>query len=227
MTKSRGILAPRRPWTEVELELLRRNYADSLAADLAVALDRPISHVYAKANHMGLLKSEAFAASDKSGRIFKGGTIGKACQFKPGLVPWNKGTHYVAGGRSAQTRFQPGSRPHTWAPVGSHRINADGYLDRKVSDTGYPPRDWVGVHRLVWIEANGPIPAGHVVVFRHGRRSTDAAAITLDAVDLLSRRELMQRNTYHRYGPDIAKAIQLRGAISRQINRKAKEAETT
>lgn len=103
MTKSRGILAPRRPWTEVELELVRRNYADSLTANIAVALDRPLAHVYAKANYMGLLKSEAFAASDKSGRILKGGILGKAFQFKPGQPSWSKGTKGLVG-------VQPGCR---------------------------------------------------------------------------------------------------------------------
>ncbi|EMM6737362.1 HNH endonuclease, partial [Pseudomonas aeruginosa] len=42
------------------------------------------------------------------------------------------------------TRFKKGQKPHTWLPVGSTRISADGYLQRKISDTGYPPRDWKG-----------------------------------------------------------------------------------
>lgn len=223
MTKSRNILPPRRPWTEVELELLRRNYADSLSADLAQALDRPITQVYSCANRLGLAKSDAFKATDKSGRILKGGKLSVVTQFKPGIVPWNKGSNYVAGGRSAETRFQPGVRPHTWKPVGSYRINADGYLDQKVSDTRYAPRDWRGVHRLVWEAANGPTPVGMVVVFRPGRRTTDPELITLDAVECITRRELMARNTVHNLPKPLAELVQLRGAINRQINRRAKE----
>ncbi|MCS8378253.1 HNH endonuclease, partial [Pseudomonas aeruginosa] len=61
------------------------------------------------------------------------------------------------------TRFKKGQKPHTWLPVGSTRISADGYLQRKISDTGYPPRDWKGIHILLWEEHFGPIPTGHCV----------------------------------------------------------------
>ena len=223
MTKSRNILPPRRPWTEVELEMLRRYYADSLTADLAQALDRPITQVYSRAVKLGLRKSEAFQASDKSGRLLKGGKLSVQTQFKPGITPWNKGSHYVAGGRSAETRFKPGVRPHTWKPVGSYRINADRYLEQKISDTGYPPRDWRGVHRLVWEAANGPTPEGMVVVFKPGRYTTDPALVTLDAVECITRRELMARNTVHNLPKPLAELVQLRGVINRQINKRAKE----
>lgn len=225
VTKSRNILPPRRPWTEVELEMLRRYYADSLTADLAQVLDRPITQVYSRAVKLGLRKSEAFQASDKSGRLLKGGKLSVQTQFKPGLVPWNKGTKGIAGVQEAcrATQFKPGVRPHTWKPVGSYRVNADGYLDQKVSDTGYGPRDWRGVHRLVWEAANGPTPEGMVVVFKPGRHTTDPTLVTLDAVECITRRELMARNTVHNLPKPLAELVQLRGVINRQINRRAKE----
>ena len=215
--------APRRPWSELERELMRRNYADSLTADIARALGRPIENVYACAGRMGLRKSDAFAASDKSGRLFKGGKLGQATQFQPGLVPWNKGGHYVAGGRSVETRFAKGHKPHTWKPIGSMRINADGYLDRKVNDRpGAAYMRWHAVHRLVWEAAHGPVPQGFVVVFKPGRHSTVEADITLDAIELVSRRELMARNTVHNLPKPIADLVLLRGALNRTINARSK-----
>jgi hypothetical protein len=209
------------PWTAADNGLLRRHYASMRTADLAVLLARPVTHVYAQAYRLGLRKGAAFHASSKSGRILKGGKLSQATQFQPGHTSWNKGTHYCAGGRSAEHRFKPGNKPHTWRPVGSTRINADGMLDRKVSDTGYPPRDWVGVHRLVWAAAHGPVPAGHAVVFKPGRRTTVEAQITLDAIELVTRRELLARNSVHRHGPEVAQIAQLRGAIKRQIDQRA------
>lgn len=223
--------APRNPWRPAELELLRRGYPNLPTRQLALALGRPVTHVYAKATKLGLAKSEAFLATDKSGRILKGGKLSQATQFKPGHASWNKGLKGVHG-------LQPGCR-RTWfkageyngraaqlvVPVGAYRVNADGYLDQKVSNEPGPQNlRWKAVHRLVWERAHGLVPEGHVVVFRPGRFSTDPEHITTDALELITRRELMLRNTVHRYGPELAKAVQLRGALARQINRKAKEA---
>ena len=122
--------------------------------------------VDSKANKLGLRKSAAFFARDLGGRMLKGGRMSVATQFQPGATPWNKGQHYQALGRSIDTQFKPGARPHTWRPVGSLRVNADGYLQRKLTDTRYPPRDWVAVHRTVWEAAHGPVPGQHVVVFK-------------------------------------------------------------
>lgn len=83
---------------------------------------------------------------------------------------------------------------------------------------------WKPVHRLVWERANGPIPAGHAVVFRPGRKTADPELITLDAIELVTRAELMKRNTIHRYGPEIASIQKLRGSIRRRI-KQAEEAQ--
>jgi len=232
VTKSRGIRAPRKSWQPHELQLLRLHYADSRTADLAEALGLPESTVYRKANDLGLLKTDAYLASEKSGRIQRGKQDPRmaATHFQPGQSPWNKGQHYDAGGRSVETRFKPGRPAHEsprYLPIGSLRINKDGVLERKVTDDQAlaPARRWVAVHRLVWEAANGPIPADHAVVFLPGRRSTEVNKITLDAVELVSRQELMRRNSVHtRLPPELAQLAQLRGALTRQINRRAKEA---
>jgi len=225
-TRAKGI-----PWRPAEVALLQRAYPHLPTRHVALALGRPIQNVYAKATHLGLAKSSAFLATDKSGRIFKGGTLGQATQFKPGHTSWTKGLKGVVGVQPEcrRTQFKPGTlngrAVHLVMPVGAHRVNADGYLDRKVSEQPGPQNlRWRPVHRLVWEAAHGPVPAGHAVVFRQGRFSTDPALITVDALELITRRELMLRNTVHRYGPEVAKAVQLRGALQRQINRKAKEA---
>lgn len=216
----------RKPWTEVEIELLRRNYADSLTTDIAAALGRSVLLVYSKANKLGLRKSAQFNASSQSGRLLKGGTLGQANQFKPGLVPWNKGKHYPASGRAVTTQFKPGQKPHTWVPIGSYRI-ADGILQRKCTDTGYSPSDFVSVHRLVWEAANGPVPAGHVAAFKPGRKTTELERITLDAVELLSRAQVMARNSVHRLPKQLVSLVQLRGVLNRRINRLAKAKPNT
>lgn len=209
----------RRSWTTADQAVVAERYADTPTADLARDLGRTDKAVYTLARALGLSKSTQYMRERHGRHAVEAGV---ATRFQAGTVPWNKGSNYVAGGRSAQTRFRAGHRPHTWVPVGTYRINGDGYLDRKVTDDGRGPRDWVAVHRLVWIEAHGPVPHGHVVVFKPGRRTAVLDDITLDAVELITRQELMRRNTLHRMPRELARLVQLRGALNRQINKRAK-----
>jgi hypothetical protein len=222
-----------RPWTFAETYALKGTYADYRTEDIARALGRSVTQVYAKAKVLGLQKSAAFRASDLSGRVQRGRQDPRlqATQFQPGLTPWNKGTHFVAGGRSAETRFKPRSPEESanYKPIGSLRINADGYLERKVSDdrSRAPARRWIGVHRLVWEKAHGPIPNGHVVVFRNGLRTTVLEEITEQRLECISRAELQRRNSIHtRLPPDVRQLVQLKGAITRQVNRIVKESQS-
>jgi hypothetical protein len=228
MPKSRNILPPKRFWTAEEEAYLREHYATTLSADLAQRFGCDIKRVLAKANAMGLHKTNDLIAETARARnrerAQKG--LGNAGMFKPGLQPWNKGVKGATGTQEAcrATQFKPGIRPHTWVPVGSHRI-CEGQLQRKVNDDPGPNHvRWKPVARLVWEAAHGPVPDGHAVVFRPGRQTTDLALITLDAVECLNRVQLMHRNSFHtQYPPALRGLVQLRGVLSRQINRKTKE----
>lgn len=215
---------PRQPWSPSDLDTLRRLYPDHRTSEIAALLDRPLVRVYARATRLGLRKSEAFSASDKSGRIFKGGKLGQLTQFVPGQKPWNAGTHYQAGGRSVETRFKPGraaSEARNYLPVGSHRINHDGYLERKMSDDPrlMPARRWTAVHRLVWEAAHGPVPAGHVVAFAPGQFTNVLELLTVDRLVCRSRAEHARHNSMWKRNPEIMKLYQLKGQITRQVNR--------
>lgn len=220
----------RRVWQQHEIEIVRRFYADSLTEDIARALDRPLRAVYNLAFSLGLHKSKDFLASPQARRL--DGVIGTATRFRKGQLPWNTGVKGSTGlhPNSIATQFKAGrhaSTAHNYAPIGSERISKDGYLERKVSDDPSiaPTRRWVAVHRLVWEAAHGPIPAGHAVTFRPGRRTTDAALITEDGLELVSRGELARRNHPRNHSPELVALVQLKGAITRQVNRIAREAK--
>lgn len=228
MTKSRGINRPKRQWGDVELELLRRNFADSRTDDLAVALGRSYSTIDQQARKLGLRKSEAYLKSADAHRL--DGAKGVGTRFEAGLVPWNKGLKGVVGVQEAcrATQFKKGRPPEesrNYKPIGSLRVTRDGVLERKVSDDPdvYPARRWTAVARLVWEEASGPIPAGHLVRFKRGCTTVEVDEITLDRIECVSRAEHMRTHTFHQYGPEVASVMQLRGAITRQINKRTKE----
>jgi hypothetical protein len=225
---------PRRFWTPAEIEKLTREYPDRSTAALASEIGCTESRVYAKAAELGLHKSAEFMESDRSGRIQRGRRDPRmvATQFKAGHTTWNSGTKGLTGTHPncRRTQFKKGSMSgaaqHNYQPIGTLRLSKDGYLEQKVTDDHpVPARRWVGMHRLVWEAANGPVPRGHVVCFLPGRRSAELEKITLDAVELVSRAELARRNHPRSRDPELAKLVQLKGAITRQVNRIAREAQ--
>lgn len=229
MTKSRHILPPKRFWTEAERELLRQHYATMRSADLAALLDRPLGSVHQHAGKLGLRKSIELIAQMARERTQRPGHGSVRTRIQPGSTPWNKGTKGLAGTQEAcrATQFKAGQRPHTWVPVGTFRVVEGDILEQKFADEPGPPKmRWKAYTRIVWERANGPVPDGHLVAFKPGRKTTDPDLVTLDALELVSRVELMARNTFHNLPKPLAQLVQLRGVLNRQINRKAKEAET-
>lgn len=222
----------RRYWTADEIDALRRLYPDYTADVVGKVLNRHTESVHQKAIALGIEKSEAFKASDLSGRIKRGqqNPAMVASRFQLGHTTWNKGTNWVAGGRSAETRFKKGSMSgaaqHNYKPVGALRISKDGYLERKVNDTHpVPARRWVAEHRLVWEAAFGPIPPDHIVVFKPQMKTAVLELVTSDRLECITRAENLKRNHPRYRNPELGRLVQLKGAITRQVNRINREAQ--
>lgn len=158
-----------------------------------------------------------------------------ASRFQKGLTPWNKGRDSRETGsgwhpNTRRTQFRPGraaSEARNYLPIGSHRVCADGYLERKVTDNPriVPARRWVAVHRIVWEAAHGPIPAGHIVRFKPGQKTAVLEQITVARLECITRAENARINHPRNHSPQLAKLVQLKGAITRQVNRIAREAQ--
>lgn len=213
---------------------MREFYPQLTGADMAEVLKRTTSSVFQRAKKLGLEKSPEFLASDRSGRVQRGKQNPRmvATQFKKGQQSWNKGLKGVVGVQEAcrATQFKKGRPAHearNYVPLGSLRICADGYLERKVTDDPaiVPARRWVAVHRLVWEAERGPIPAGHIVCFLPGKKTTVLEEVTVDRLECITRAENARRNHPRSRSPELAKLVQLKGAITRQVNRIAREAQ--
>jgi hypothetical protein len=218
----------KKPWSPEDVAWLKREYPNSHTPTLAKQMGRGVSGVYQKALGLGLKKSAEYLASPQAGRT--DGQRGGASRFKTGHKSWNAGMKGWQPEGCQATQFKKGemhgAAQHNYVPVGSYRISKDGYLEQKTNDDHpTPARRWVGVHRLVWEAAHGPVPRGHVVCFLPGRKSSEVDRITLDALEMVSRAELARRNHPVSRSPELAKLVQLKGAITRQINRIAREAK--
>lgn len=215
-------------WSEADHTLLVALYANTPSQELAALLNRPIGSVYGRAAEFGIKKSAEFMASTKAGRIQRGRTDERMIsgQFAAGQIPWNKGLHYVAGGKAPSTQFKPGNKPHTWKPVGSYRVTGDGVLEKKTNCLpGANHVRWKPVARLVWEAAHGPIAEGMLIVFKPGCKTVIESEITPDKLECISRATNAQRNHPRNSSPEMGKIYQLRGAITRQINRIYKESQ--
>ncbi|MFH0109297.1 HNH endonuclease, partial [Pseudomonas aeruginosa] len=128
----------RETWTAEQELVLLRLYPDMPNEVLATRLNKTVQQIYAKAHRLGLKKSPELAKQILQACGRKLQIEGNATQFPKGHTPWNLGMKGLpARGRSSETQFKKGQKPHTWLPVGSTRVSADGYLQRKISDTGY------------------------------------------------------------------------------------------
>jgi len=167
---------------------------------------------------LGCTEPAVLNQAHKLGLKKPAGWINIGC-FHKNQTTWNAGKKgWQAGGRSVATQFKPGNRTGRaqaiYKPIGTERISKDGYLERKINDDMPLQRRWRAVHILLWEAEHGPLPPSHALIFKDG----DKTHIDIGNLLLITRADLMRRNTYHNYPKDIAELIQLRGALMRKIN---------
>lgn len=218
---------PRHLWTNYELEYLKQAFECFSSVEIAEALGLHHNQVLAKANQLGLKKSREWVAERARLRTLDPKHGGVATRFQPGLTPWNKGKKGLQIG-GTHTRFKPGQRPHTWRPIG-HEVIRDGTLYRKVTDGD--PRgsrfDFLPVTHIVWCAAHGPVPAGYRVAFKPGMKTLVAEEITLDRLELVTPAEVLRRNTWHSWPPELRDTVRVLNRVKKTIHRAAKAKKET
>ena len=107
----------------------------------------------------------------------------KKGQFVKGMTPWNKGKHFKADGRSAETQFKKGLIPPNYQPVGAVVVHSDGYRFIKLAE-----RKWQLYQRYIWEKTNHKqLKKNQVVLFLDGNRDNYAP----DNLMAISRKELL------------------------------------
>ena len=205
---------PHHIWTTEEVALLRQKYPDMPTAELAARLGLSIQQVYDKVRGLGIKKSARYRKTRHSGCCLPGERRGRATEFKAGMAPHNKGKKFEAGGRSRETRFKAGRRPANTVPVSTVVTDSYGYLRQKIA-ANRGRFGWRFLHHVVWEAAHGPLPAGHIVIFKDGDRRN----VQLENLVCISKRDNMHRNTIQRYPKALKQTIRAVAKLNKTINK--------
>ena len=181
ITRARRILPGRyRAFCRERAEFLRDSYRALPLSDLVNAFnarfgtDTPMSKIRGFVHNNGI----------KSGRTGR---------FEKGQAVWNKGVKGYMGAN--RTSFRKGHTPKNLTPLGTERINKDGYIELKVAErnpyTGFPTRYRLK-HQVIWEAAHGPVPSGKVVIFTDGDRSK----CVIENLSCITRSELARLNQF-------------------------------
>ncbi len=205
-------LKGRTTFTKEEDLFIKNYYLQMPVKAIAKKLDRSFCGVSGRLKAMGLEVPKELREARKE----KG-------MYRQGQEPKNKGKkqhEYMskeAIARTKATRFKTGHSPHNTLPVGSEVVRHDNR-----NNTSYlmikPPgkRKLVYKHIYNWEAATGKkLKKGFNIIFKDGD-THNCEPINLERV---SDAELMRRNSIHNYPPEIVELVQLKGAVTRQINK--------
>lgn len=191
--------------------ILREEYSSTDTGELCRLLGRSDRSIYSRARLLGLRRDSSYLSA--LGRKLASSPESIAKRFQKGQTPANKGKKMPAElyAKCSATMFKPGHAPINRRPVGSERVNVDGYVEVKISE----PNKWALKHRMIWEAENGPVPKGYNIQFISGNRLD----VRLENLYIISRAEqLKTRNSIQaRYPEDLRKVIHAKATLKRQI----------
>lgn len=197
------------PAVQDQVEIFKRLYPHTKNSELARRFGCQLHTIKNLAARLNLSKSKEHMQA-----------VAEQTRFEPGHAAWNKGKSYPTTGRAPETQFKKGQKPSNWLPIGSERVTEDGYLQRKMTDTGVSRNDFVQLHHLVWLEQTGQkVPKGHALIFKDGNKRN----FEIDNLELLTRADLMRRNSVHTLPPDIKAQCMVLGGFNRKLRRIERE----
>lgn len=168
--------------------------------------NKTLTEIFNKEFNLNLKVTQIKAA--KKRKKISSGLDGK---FQNGKEPWNKGLKGASLGGKA-TQFKKGNRPHNYMPIGSERVNGDGYVDIKIAD----PNKWRAKHHIIWEEHNGPVPGGHAIIFGDGNNRK----FDINNLILVSRQQLLilNRNNLIQNDADLTRTGVIVADIYQKMN---------
>jgi hypothetical protein len=202
-----------RHFTKGEDQFLRENYLTIPTKRMSAILGRADSVARQRMKILGLKVPADIIAQFRA-----------ESQIKAGNVPFNKGRKLAEWmsrksiAASKAGRFKPGGLPATTLYNGCITIRTDnrGVKSKWIRTS---KARWVPLARFKWAKKHGRIKRGIKIIHKDG----NAMNCNLSNLLALTAGQLMKRNSYHNYPKPLARLVQLRGALNRQINKHVKK----
>lgn len=168
------------------------------------------------AQRLGLHKTREWIAERARLRSSDPNHGGRATRFQKGRTPFQKGKKIEEWmspegiANSVKGRFKKGRPSQNIRPVGSERVNIDGYIEIKIAE----PSKWRQKQRVVWEAEHGPVPDGYMVSFIDGNKQNCA----LSNLRLITKADNLRRVSLNNYPDEVRDVIHMRAVLKRHIN---------
>jgi hypothetical protein len=197
-----------------EIDRIQKEYPHMKTQDLADKMGLKYWQVSNYAHDHKILKTEEFLRSPDCNRL--DGIRGSETRFKKGDVSHNKGKKMSPElyEKCKGTMFKKGHKPASTKWDGYEWKDKNGYVWRRISEGKFKQ-----VHIIMWEEANGPVPAGCVIVFKDRNQNN----LSIDNLDCISKQDNMNRNSIIRYPRELQQLIRINHKLKREINGKEQD----
>lgn len=145
--------------------------------------------------------------------------------FPKGHEPFNKGTKGLMNVGGNKTSFKKGDQPINYLPIGTERINRQGYVMVKVQDHGHYGQRWKLKSRIVWEQHHGrKLGPNDNIMFLDGDRQN----LSIDNLKLIDDAEhaVMSKNRLHFKHADLTEIglnlARIKIAVSKNKKKRSK-----
>jgi len=205
-------------WNQDEIDYLIKTFPDNPTKLIAEKLNRNIKSVYTMAYKYNLYKSDEYLKTTLKIICRQSALKNTSGQWTKGHQPINKGMRWdefmskEGQQRSFQTTFKAGHLPHN--------TKTDGQVTIRIDKRGVKNQfirlslaKWIPLSHYNWIQANGPIPKGHIVVFK----DKNTLNAKLENLELITKAENCRRNSIMRFPPELRSTIKALGKLKKTI----------
>ena len=211
MKLKHNLKMPRR-LTEEQIDYIVKHYPKKYTKDVAEHLNVSTSTIYNLVFRLKLKKDPKFKSEELKRQARRLSELGTAHRFKKGDKPLNYGKKMTPElyEKCKDTMFKKGEKPHNWKPDGSERVDVEGYTLIKVNGK------YIQKHVYLWNQNYGDVPRGSAVIFKDNNRHN----LTIENLTLVTRKELMLRNTIQRYDPELRWTLKVLSRLKKEIDAK-------